>query len=460
MFSIKTKIIIAYTLVFGVMLTVFAVIIYQSSKSAAFGKLDANLKSYSVSLQTEIEDELSDRSEIDVNKLRGIHPQELEHTRYQVLDIRGRKIIFDPLLSKYLQIGQEETLGKRSYFTRVKLKWHHYRVLVSPFEAENDSVYIIEVAASLHDTYSDLNSLFYLLIILIPLGLVVTGISAYFLSRAAFKPISKIVATAKKISGKNLDERLELPKAKDEVRELTEALNEMINRLDNSFKSQKRFVANASHEIRTPLTVIQTELEILEKKIENNESIETIKIALSEVEHMTKLTNSLLTIAKLDSFQSNLSLSQIRVDELLAECAQTLNQAALKKEVKINLSIYDSTEIKGDRDKLKSVFLNLLDNAVKYSRSDSTVTVILEKLSGDRIQVSVENLGPGIPYSEQSYVFNRFYRSNENRGNDDGSGLGLAIVKEIVELHNGEIDFESKMGDRTVFNVILPTGLS
>jgi len=219
--------------------------------------------------------------------------------------------------------------------------------------------------------------------------------------------------------------------------------------------SQKRFVANASHEIKTPLTVIQTELEILEKKIKDSESEESIKNALSEIENLTKLTNSLLTIVKLDASQSKLNLSQVRIDELLADCIQTINKAAISKDINVNLSFDDAVEIEADKEKLRSVFLNLIDNAIKYSFPNSIVAVKLEKFSDDKVKVKIENSGPGISQDEIPYIFNRFYRSNEIRAKINGSGLGLAIAKEIVELHRGKISVESNIGEKTIFIVIL-----
>jgi signal transduction histidine kinase len=460
MFTIKFKIILAYTLVFGLMLTIFAAIIYNSTKETSYLKLNANLKGYSISLQTEIEDQLDDNSTLNLKKLALIRSKGLIGERFQLFDKKGDVIIKDSILSQNSGVNISKILNDSLEFEKQKIGHHKYHILWSKFETENDSVFILETAASVKDVYAELDRLFYLFLIIIPVGLIITGFAAYFISKTAFKPITQIAETAKNISGENLDKRLELPKAKDEVRALGEKLNEMIERIDNAFKSQKRFVANASHEIRTPLTVIQTELEILEKKIKDNEVKESIKIALSEIEGLTKLTNSLLIIAKLDSSQTKLNINQIRIDELIAECAQAMNHAAIKKEIQINLSIDDPMEIKADGEKLKSVFLNLIDNAIKYSTNGSSVKITLKRIVGNKIRISIQDTGPGISSSEIPYIFNRFYRSNEIRAEIRGNGLGLAISKEIVELHRGEITVESKEDEETIFNVILPLNFS
>ena len=434
MFSIKSKIILAYTVVFGLMLTVFAFIIYHSTKEASFLKLNTNLKAYSISLRAEIEDELDDSASLNLKRLSSIKAKGLIGERFQLFNIRGNIIIHDSVLSKSSMPDLDKVLNESYEIDRQKIGHHKYHILWSKFETENDSVYILETAASVKDVFDELDRLFYLFLIIIPAGLILTGVAAYFISKAAFKPIAKMADTAKNISGANLEQRLELPRAKDEVRALGETLNEMIERIDNAFRSQKRFVANASHEIRTPLTVIQTELEILEKRLKDNESKESIRNALSEIEDLTRLTNSLLTITKLDSSETKLNLSEVRIDELLADCVQAMNQSAIKKNTQLNLSIDDAIEINADKEKLKSVFLNLIDNAIKYSPDYSSVTISLEKIKDNKIKVIVENTGAGISPSDIPYIFNRFYRSNEIRSEVSGSGLGLVLLLGINKI--------------------------
>ena len=460
MFTIKFKIILAYTIAFGIMLTVFAVIIYDSTKEATFMRLDTNLKSYSISLRTEIEDELQDEVPLNVNELSAVKAKGLVGEKFQLFNSMGGIILKDSLLAN-IPLGNVNEIKENSFiYEKKKIDHRKYRILWSAFETQNDSVYILETAASVRDVYDDLDRMFYLFLFIIPAGLIITGVAAYFISKAAFKPIIKMAETAKNISGKNLSLRLELPEAKDEIRILGETLNEMIKRIDYAFKSQKSFIANASHEIRTPLTIIQTELEIIEKKLKNEEIKEGIKNALVEIENLTKLTSSLLTIAKLDISQAKLNLSRFRIDELLADCVQAMNSAAIKKNIQIALSLEEAIEIEADKEKLKSVFLNLIDNAIKYSNPSSHVMVTLERNSVEKISVSVEDTGIGIHQSEILYIFNRFYRSNEIRAEINGSGLGLSIAKEIVDLHQGEIKVESEIGVKTVFSICLPTGVS
>lgn len=456
MLSIKLKIILAYTVVFGIVLTFFAAIIYHSTKRASFLRLNTNLKSYSISLRNKIEDELNDHSAPDVATLASIHAKDLIDKRFQLFNQSGKVILKDSILGQANVPNLTNVLHESFKYSRKKIDHHWYHILWSRFETGNDSVYILETAASVKDVVDDLDRLFYLFWIIIPGCLFITDVAAFFISKAAFRPITHMADTAKNISGENLDKRLKLSKANDEVRALGETLNEMIGRIDDAFKSQKRFIANASHEIKTPLTILQTELEILQKRVKDSDSRESIKNALSEIESLTKLTNSLLTIVRLDASKTKLRLSRIRIDELLADCVQTMTPAATARDIQLNLSIEDPTEIQGDKEKLKSVFLNLIENAIKYSFAGSSVYIKLQNDESGNYLIRVENTGPGINPADIPYIFNRFYRSNEIRAEIDGSGLGLAIAKEVVELHRGTITVESKAGETTCFRVTLP----
>ncbi|MDE3057885.1 MAG: HAMP domain-containing histidine kinase, partial [Bacteroidota bacterium] len=415
MFSIKSKLILAYTLVFGLMLTIFAAIIYESTEQASFLRLNTNLKSYALSLRTEIEDELEDHDSLDIKRLRSIRAKGLIGEHFQLLDRSGNIIVNDSVLSRISTANAHRLPQETFEIERQTIAHQKYHIVRNTFETENDSVYILETAASVKDVFDELDRLLYLFFVIIPAGLLLTGVAAHLISKAAFKPITHMTETAKKISGKNLDRRLVLPRAHDEVRALGETLNEMIERLDKAFRSQKRFIADASHELRTPLTVIQTELEILERKLRNRATKESIRNTLSEIESLTKLTSALLTLSKLDGSPSMLNLAPVRIDELLTECVQLMNAAASKKNVRLTVHIADAVEMNADKEKLKSVFVNLIDNAVKFSSGGSPVSIRLERLNSGKIRITVKDNGCGIPEHEMPHIFERFFRSNETR---------------------------------------------
>ncbi|MHB8337275.1 MAG: sensor histidine kinase [Ignavibacteriaceae bacterium] len=161
-------------------------------------------------------------------------------------------------------------------------------------------------------------------------------------------------------------------------------------------------------------------------------------------------------MAKTAKLISAISLDR-RLDELLTDCVQSINQIALKKNVRIDLSINDAVEIKADKEKLKSVFIYLIDNAIKYSNTGTEASVTLNKIENEKAVVTVEDKGEGISPEELPHIFKRFYRSNEIRAEINGSGLGLTNAKEIIEMNHGTITVESMLGKGTIFKVIFPS---
>lgn len=452
--SIKQKLIFAYTFVFGIVLIIFAFIIYQSIKQNQIERIDSSIKSYAVVLQSEIEEQVSDESSININELRSLKAEGLQDVRLALYDRNGNKILSDSLTG---DDDKWKSAVKNSSVTEtIKTpSGDNYRSYWSGVEYNGKIQYALQVIASLRETDDSLSRLLFIMSAIIPLALIITGFTAWLISGAAFKPVIKMSQTAREISAKSLNKRLELPRAKDEIYYLGSTLNEMISRIDKSFKSHRQFISDASHEIRTPLTILQTELELLENNIQDSSNKESIRTALLEIESLSKLTTSLLTLAKLDSMQHSLNPEPVRLDELLIESMQFMKKAAGGKNISLDLQIDEPVHICADKDKLKSVFINLIDNAVKYSSVNSAVRISIKQSSG-RIYLTFINFGILIRPSELNSIFERFYRSNDVQSIIKGNGLGLTIAKEFVELHKGSISVESDEKSGTRFTVQLP----
>jgi len=170
---------------------------------------------------------------------------------------------------------------------------------------------------------------------------------------------------------------------------------------------------------------------------------------------MSRLTNSLLTLSKLDAMQMRLDRQLIRLDELLVECIQSMSAAAAKENIQLSLHISEAIETLADREKLKSIFVNLIDNAIKYSHANSSISIKVER-ADDVAAIRIEDDGIGVAAEELTNIFKRFYRSREVRARVRGSGLGLAIAQEFVAMHNGKIFITSEQGKGTSITVHLP----
>ncbi|MGE5353464.1 MAG: sensor histidine kinase [Acidobacteriota bacterium] len=452
--SIKQKIIFAYTFVFGAVLILFAFIIYQTIRQNETERIDSSIKSYAIVLHSEIEEQFSDEHSIDLKDIRSVKAEGLRDVRLALYDTKGNKIISDSLAGD----GEKwkNTIHNREITETVKApSGENYRSYWSSVESGGNAVYTLQIMASMKDMDEYLKRLLLMMSAIIPFALVITGFTAWLISRAAFRPFVRMSQTAREISVANLETRLELPRAKDEIYYLGSTFNEMISRIDHSLKSHRQFIADASHELRTPLTILQSELELLEKGLKDAQNKESVRTALLEIDSLSKLTSSLLTLAKLDSSQLTLTTEPVRLDELLIECLQFMKKAAAEKNISMELNISEPVQICADRNKLKSVFINLIDNGLKYSFNDSVVRLGMEQAPG-KVDIKFANFGIGIRPSELKNIFERFYRSNDVQSKIKGNGLGLSIAKEFVELHGGAITAESGENSTTIFTVRLP----
>ncbi len=454
--SITARVIFAYTLVFGLLLAVFGAVIYRSSYNEENATLDARLEHYAAAIQAEMGEERGEESPFDAQRFLSVPAEGLTGVRIRLYGPNGAPIIRDSLLDTVSDPSRADSIGvPRRHMTLVA---HDiaYRILQTPVEIEERGQYTLEVAAPMVEADDRLSRLRLLLLIAIPASLSVAAIAAYLITRTLLRPIAAMTETARSISASSLDQRIPIPGAHDEVRVLAETLNSMIERIDSALQSQTQFVADASHELRTPLTILTTELEYAEQRA-LDEARESIRIALAEVGRLTRLTDGLLLLARLDAPHMSLAHEPVALEELLEECTRQMSSAAARKQITLRTKSPGPVTVDGDPVRLKSVFLNLLDNGIAYSNEKTTVTAEVRAGGLDEgwVTVSIKDEGYGIAPEDLEHIFQRFYRASAARSNDRGSGLGLAIAEQIVRLHGGRIDVRSTPGKGSVFTVFL-----
>jgi signal transduction histidine kinase len=455
--TITAKIILAYTVVFGLTLAGFAFVIYQNSKKAELGKLDARMENHANKVQAEIEEQKSQGAFPAVGTLSAIRTEGLHHLRFRLLDKNGKLVLGDTSLAGLSLEPWPDNQSVSPRWGFVKLKGHRQRSLWMPVEVDDRIEFLAQFVVPLTEVEENLQRLRLLFLVVGPAALLLTAGAAFFITRIAFKPISSMVETARSITAAKLDSRLTVPRTKDEIRKLAETLNEMMERIDAAFRTQRQFVADASHEIRTPLTIIRSELEFAERNLGKPQSEESIRVALRELERLARLSDGLLMLARLDAPGFSLTTRTIRLDELLIECVRHMNESAARRRVTLDIRVEEAVELPADRDRLKSVLLNLLDNAIHYSPEGGTIRLSLTAVSNGNVRVTVEDSGPGIAPSDLPHIFKRFYRADTERSREGGSGLGLAIADQVVRLHGGRITVESTLGKGSKFVVELPT---
>lgn len=270
------------------------------------------------------------------------------------------------------------------------------------------------------------------------------------------QPLATLSSKARQITAEHLHDRLAVRNPHDEIGQLATTLNGMIERLQASFEQMRRFTADASHELRTPLTCMRSEVEVaLQQSRRPEEYQEVLGSILEEIERLTRLSDTLLTLTRLDQGQRGSKRESVDVAVLLGD---TVDRVRVQAEVKgATLSVAQDAEgylVEGDRRLLEQVVLNLLDNAVKYGGDE--IEAKLRRVDG-HIVLTIHDSGPGIPTEHLERLFDRFYRVEESRSRElGGVGLGLSLVKHFVELHGGRITVRSSPDEGTVFEVFLP----
>lgn len=284
--------------------------------------------------------------------------------------------------------------------------------------------------------------------------LVVVGVT--LLVRSGLRPLHEMAAVAEDITAQRLDQRLSLHDPPAEVARLAQTFNAMLQRLDEAFATQRRFVADASHELRTPLAVLQGRSEILLlNPTQDAETHAGLSMLRDEAVRMGRLVNNLLLVARGDE-QHVVDLRPVELDLLLLEVTQHARTLTAGTRVEVTLRQEDRAEVLGDVDLLKQALLNLVDNAIAYMPAEGTLALSLSVSDGSAF-VAVRDTGPGIAAIHLPHLFERFYRVDPARSRrSGGAGLGLSIVQWIVEAHGGHVTVESQVGHGTVFTIVLP----
>lgn len=301
-------------------------------------------------------------------------------------------------------------------------------------------------------------TMFLVLLIACPLLIAVALLVGYSITRRAFLPISEICRTAETIgAGGDLSARISTERTQGELRQMADTFNEMFQRLETSFEHERQFTSDASHELRTPIAVITSQAEYaLLPDATAEEQREGLEVILEQARKMSSLISRLLLLARADNGTQQLSMAPLNLSYTAAEAAEQCRETALRHHITLSCEITPDIIAEGDQDSLTRVFLNLLENAIQYGRSDGFVKLFLE-VQDDFAVCSICDNGIGIAPEDLSRIWLRFYRADPSR-NPGGSntGLGLSLVKWIVEAHHGSVSVSSVPGEGSRFTFRIP----
>ena len=478
--SIRTKLTLWYTALLGIMLLSFGGISYFFTKSTLSDNLDRSLHSEVKWVNEFIEPKakkvrLKRSALLELQQLKKSAPAPAETEQITAdsaaVDQIWNQIYQHTILSprrQYIQIldrngdllYRSPSLGKQSLqFTDIPYGW--IKVVTTRNDegrelriasTQNDFVKIL-VAYPLEELNEVLDGIFSIFRILAPVALLISVIGGWFLAHRSLKPVDTITKTAREISAQNLNQRLPAQAVDDELGRLTATFNDMIGRLQESFAQIQQFSADASHELRTPLTIMRGEIEVaLRRRRLPAPTRELLTSVHDELVRLSSIVESLMILIKTESGRLAFQFSDIALDEMVSGLTEDARVLASKKKINIETLQMDPVIIRGDAARLRQLFLNLIENAVKYTPQRGKVTFALTR-ENDQAVVSISDTGIGIPKRDVQKVFDRFYRV---RSDGSGSGLGLAIAKWIAEAHHGTIQVSSREKKGSTFTVTLP----
>lgn len=451
--KIRTRLTILFTIITATILLVFTAIILVSArenrekefyallKKEAITKANLffNAKVNSKTLQDIYKNNRATLNEVEV-AIYTTSFQLLYHDAVDIDVVKETKPMIDQIVQK----------------SEIQFYQNDWQVIGMKYKFQGKE-YVITAAAYDGFGYIKLDNLLKTCVIVFIISILLLYIAGRFFSKKAFEPIVRMTNKAKNISATNLDLRLDTNQSKDEISELAATFNKMLNRLENSFDSQKQFVSNISHELRTPLSAIITELELSTNKERNNEEYKVvISNTLQDAKKIAKLSNSLLDLAKANYDPAEIAFKQVRIDEILLD-AQLQVQ---KSNPNYNIAIHfendfeddDQITVNGNEYLLKVAFVNLFENGCKFSESKQSKVAILFKK--EAIILRFSDNGIGILEEDLKHIFKPFYRGL-NKIYADGNGIGLSLTQKIILLHNGTISVTSDKKTGTIFTVEL-----
>lgn len=476
--SLRARLTLWYSLVLAVFLLLFSLTSYLLFSRAADRHTDSDLAELANSFLVTLQDELKDPD--NPGGLQAAARQTmLEHrvrdNLFFIVDAGGKVVASSGDVSS--SSGTVESMvarvlaseGFRSFVLSISQSNHSYQTIAGAnggFRAyargfnANGSTWSLVILRSLHPQRELLEQIRLAFAWLIPLGVLLAGIGGYFVARKSLAPVANMGAQVERISAANLHERLEVRNATDELGRLARTFNDLLDRLDQSFERQRRFISDASHELRTPISILRGEAEVALSQLSRppEEYRESLAVLHEEAQRLSNIVEDLFTLTRADAGEYRLTRTDFYLDELAADCVRATRALAQAKNITLSVVAAHEMPVRADEDLLRRMILNLLDNAIKYTPEGGNVSVTCGT-APNGYELSVTDSGLGIPVEMQSRIFERFFRVDKARsrtGRDGGAGLGLSIARWIAEAHLGRIELARSNAAGSTFKVYIP----
>ena len=440
--SIRTKIALWFSTVLLLILMVFSSLTYFILRKSLISSVDSKLENLAESISSRLFEPEAVFLQF-VDKSGSLKPRK-EEIKYAVIPISLRSL-------------RRANKGLITFETIKDLGGSHLRVITYPVKTPEDEYSIIQIATPIDRLLETLRLFLIIVLLTIPVAAIISTLGGIFITNKVLSPIKEITMAARRISSENLSERLEI-RSSDELGELARTFNDMIERLERSFLRMKEFSADVSHELKTPLTALKGEIEVALLRDRSKEEYKRIlRSALEEIDRLTRVVNDLLTLSKGEMGKLLIEKERVKVEDVVVDVVSQIYGMMEEKNIEFSMDKKGEDVVLGDRNLLKQLFLNLIENAVKYNVEGGRIKVCIDGSRDGWVSVKVEDTGVGIPKEEIPKIFEKFYRVDKSRSRKvGGAGLGLSIAKWIVEAHGGRIKVESDLGKGATFVVFLP----
>jgi len=459
--SVRIRLTLWYAGVLALSLIAFALVIYYAAGNIFHERQDESLRSTAQTVASAYLEELGEtHSQSTAGKV--VLAEITFPNRYvQLTDSAGNPIAASANLAGSTIAIPAQVLaeGRARGFSHASV--NGVRVTVVPLSSDQTLGYaaVAEPLSVLEDGLSELRRDLFAGVLLV---LLLASAGGYFLARKSLAPVASMNSQTQRISAENLSARLDVTNPRDELGQLATTINDLLTRLENAFKEQQRFIADASHELRTPLAVLRGETEVALGKTRTIEEYQqSLSLIQDEAERLSRIVEDLFILARQPiNTRAALNKERVSLNDAVRDCARAAQVLAFRKGVRLKLeNDAPSIALNGDEDLIKRMLLNLLDNAVKYTPAGGEISLALVRQNGNA-EIVVRDTGIGIPVEAQPRVFDRFYRVDKARARTmGGAGLGLSIAQWIVEVHGGSINLASTPGHGSTFTIVLPTQL-
>ena len=462
--SIKLKLITWFLVVFTVIFTSLGFFLYFELKEIVISSVDEHLHSevtfLAGILASEAEQGNIEEGVAEITRAAtGSYSVALSGHYYQILDDKGGILGRSPslfLADKNLRVV------KTTYETIFETNdgptngdYGDHRMVSQSFEFSG-RIITFQASDSLKDSYSILKSFRNIISIALPLIYLLSVSGIYLISKFALKTLNVFSNQVGQITARSLGERVEEENIDDELRPVARSFNTMLSRLEKAFARQREFLSDASHELRTPTSIIKTRCDVTLRRERSNEEYRSAIVTIKDTSaRMTSIIERILDASRIESSIFNMKMEQVNLNEIISDAVKLIEPSATESGINIDFTSPGQYVIKGDRERVSEVFVNFIENAVKYNRRGGSVIIELG-FDEDFAVATVADTGIGIPEDEKEKIFERFYRVDKSREVVQGTGLGLSIVKAIVESHQGRIEFESVFGEGSTFKVYFP----